>query len=1125
MLKMSLSASINFNLKKDYKLKWAKLKSLLQDKTSLESSLKLLKKQTIEQFAVKLAEIYQDKLEIHSLMNKNGKLFLFFKKDKKETYSKINVKTEVSDLCADSSLQDFLFYFRENNNEMLKIIKNLKEEQKKPFAYFLCHFFYENFFVESPDQEEILYIIYLLLEIEIDNLISPSVESFLNNSFLSEFLSELRNKYEIKNYIDIALNSLIRELDELNFEYNSLDIVNNSKIHLKNYEELGIQNLFFNMEKQMFYINKAFSTELSFVSNRSIRKSTTLNRSNSKYIKNKIFAITNEEIKEEKIPINSYLADDFFNENDLKELYRKENDECMKCFFIRHLRKMKIIKDSNLYNCHHYYFDWMIPCELISKTSINQYNKGYKVIKEFIGKLLDNLSKINLIPYGIKAICKMIYILIKKKFKKISKMEINILICRFLFDMLFFPIFENPDNSSVEKKKMISLDSRKALIDICTVLKKLARGELFDKENNGSFNIFNTFIIESYRKLKTIIDNIITNVKIPERLLVLSKDFYAKEDFSLENFNRSQSETKYEYFDENPHDFMQHKSICFNVEQLFIFFDIVDNNKNLFFEKSSTFEKIYNKLSIYIPYIKKENQTYYVIIDENYNDDYKELLYHEEKIIGLDKSKKSGSLFTKLKFCITYLLSKMEVPNAVWVKDSYDTLTTFKRIHKYLTKYERKKFLPLSWYSHFILDNLKVIDEKYKIKDYNPLYDEINDDITNLLKKQIKLNEFLTVNITTKFFLIENRKNNYKKELENIKKVELNIKAFLFIESADIEICIINGEQHGQLEKIIVDKTNRPANRNNYVICSSLYCCHNNLKEEEINILKRNGHIAQCHCIKIKDFANIFCRFHKEITEEMLNLTLIQDNQNNNSLKEQKAYNLNDKSKIITYSPKQILDVYMNYISYKILGFQLYDSDYIEINKSEEDKKSKDKIIKIIWNYILKSLYIKIFDLPPLVIDETFHLKCFTLSSFIKPSHLKIVNELCDKRISSKLQEHLRNMDNKRTPDGIYEEFRIVMQLIYALYKFFLKQNKVEKKELQNLIIYNIINAKPQRMIFNINFSKVFFDENEVLGNISYKMTEIGKAIDSIQKLDGSNLGISSEEYNAIISQVKFNKK
>jgi hypothetical protein len=179
----------------------------------------------------------------------------------------------------------------------------------------------------------------------------------------------------------------------------------------------------------------------------------------------------------------------------------------------------------------------------------------------------------------------MIYILIKKKFKKISKMEIYILICRFLFDKLFFPIFENPDYSSVERKGMISFDSRKTLLDICTVLKKLVRGELFDKENCGSFNIFNAFIIESYRKLETIVDNIISNVKIPERLLALSNDFYAKENFSLENLHRSNSETKYEYFDENPHDFMQHKSICFNIKQFILFYSIVDFNKDIFIKK------------------------------------------------------------------------------------------------------------------------------------------------------------------------------------------------------------------------------------------------------------------------------------------------------------------------------------------------------------------------------------------------------------------------------------------------------------------------------------------------------------------------------------------------------------
>ena len=1154
MLKMSLSASINFNLKTNYKLKWANLKSLLQDKTSLESSLKLLKKQTIEQFSAKLGEIYKDKLEIHSLMKKNGQLFLSFKRKNPENNSQINVKTELSDLCADSSLQDFLFYFRENNNEMLKIISHLKEEQKQTFASFLCHFFYENFFVESPEQEEILYIIYLLLEKEIDSLISPSVESFLKDSFLNEFLIELRNKSDIKKYLDIVLNTLIRELDETNFEYCSLDIINNSKIHLKNYKEQGIKNSFFDMENQTFYINKSFyinktfSSQFTFISNNAINNdinssmnhevkkiiprsisgaiSRTFARSKSKSYKLPIFVITNDEITQETIPINSYITGEFFNdlnENYLKELYRKENDEFMKCFFIKHLRKIQLLKDNNLYNCHHYYFDLMIKNGLISKTSINQYNKGYKIIKEFIDKLLNNLSKKNIIPYSIKAICKMIYILIKKKFKKISSMDINTLICHFLFDKLFFPIFENPDNSNLEKKMMISLDSRKTLLDICTVLKKLVRGELFDKENCGSFNIFNCFIIESYRKLKSIIDNIISNVKIPERLLILSKDFYYKEDFSLENLNRSENETKYEYFDENPHDFMQHKSICFNVEQLFIFYDIVDNNKNLFVEISPSLEKIYNKLSIYIPYIKKENQTYYVIMDENYNDDNKELLSHEEKIIGLEKSKKSGSLFTKLKFCITHLLSKMEIPNTVWVKDSYNTLTTFKYIHKYLTTYERKKFLPLSWYSHFILENLKVIDEKYKANDYKLLYDEINNDTTNLLKKLNKLNEFLTVNITTKFFLVENRKDNYKKELENIKKVELNIKALLFIESADIDICIMNGDAYRQIEKLVIDKSDPKTNRNNHIISSTIYCSHNNLKEEESNILKKNGHMVQCHCKKIKDFADIFSRFHKEITEEMFNLSLIKDYQN--ALKGRKISNLGDKVKILTCSPKEILDVYMNYISYKMIGFKYYDLDYIQINNSEDDKKNKDKIVKIVWNYILKSLYIKIYDSPPLIIDESFSLKCFTLSNFVKPSHLKIPNIFCDKCISDKIQEHFKNMDKRRTPGGVIEESRIVMQLIYAIYKFFLNQIEVEEKELQNLIIYNIINAKPQRMVFNINFSKIFFDENEVLGKFSYKMDEIEKSITSIQKLDGHSLGISSEEFNANISQVKFNKK
>ena len=108
---------------------------------------------------------------------------------------------------------------------MLKLINIANKEQRQILIPFLCHFYYENFFVESTEQDEIFYIIYLLLEKEIDNLNAPLAYSFLKDSFLAEFLLELGSKYEIKKYLDIVLNSLIRESNEVHSNYSSLDIL------------------------------------------------------------------------------------------------------------------------------------------------------------------------------------------------------------------------------------------------------------------------------------------------------------------------------------------------------------------------------------------------------------------------------------------------------------------------------------------------------------------------------------------------------------------------------------------------------------------------------------------------------------------------------------------------------------------------------------------------------------------------------------------------------------------------------------------------------------------------------------------------------------------------------------
>jgi hypothetical protein len=213
--------------RKFYNSKWANLKFFLQDKSSLEASVNLLKNKTIKQFSTKCKEIYSKKIETHLLAQKNRNLIVRGLKSLYEGYEDMSSKIAVTDGITEfpPEIQNFFFIFRESNHLMLKLIESIKYRKEIDLlAPFLCHFFYENFYMESTEQEEMIYIIYLLLEKEIDNLITPGENTFLDESFISAFLSQMSNRYEIKNYIDIILNELICNLEELHSEFYFLEI-------------------------------------------------------------------------------------------------------------------------------------------------------------------------------------------------------------------------------------------------------------------------------------------------------------------------------------------------------------------------------------------------------------------------------------------------------------------------------------------------------------------------------------------------------------------------------------------------------------------------------------------------------------------------------------------------------------------------------------------------------------------------------------------------------------------------------------------------------------------------------------------------------------------------------------
>ena len=109
-------------------------------------------------------------------------------------------------------LYKLMFYFRESNELILKLIENCPKENYEQFANFLCHYFFVNIFSSSFLNENLLTLIYLLLEKEVDNIQSiTSFVSFLDptQNFTAKLLRCLSRKDEVKVYLETILKKLL----------------------------------------------------------------------------------------------------------------------------------------------------------------------------------------------------------------------------------------------------------------------------------------------------------------------------------------------------------------------------------------------------------------------------------------------------------------------------------------------------------------------------------------------------------------------------------------------------------------------------------------------------------------------------------------------------------------------------------------------------------------------------------------------------------------------------------------------------------------------------------------------------------------------------------------------------
>ncbi len=107
-------------------------------------------------------------------------------------------------------ISEILFLLRNNNDIIMNIIKKCPENSYDQLADFLVNFFYENTIDSSFNEEELIIIIYLIIEehflnklpkvIFTNNIDNKKMKEFLSDSILYEIFKSITRKPDVRNF-------------------------------------------------------------------------------------------------------------------------------------------------------------------------------------------------------------------------------------------------------------------------------------------------------------------------------------------------------------------------------------------------------------------------------------------------------------------------------------------------------------------------------------------------------------------------------------------------------------------------------------------------------------------------------------------------------------------------------------------------------------------------------------------------------------------------------------------------------------------------------------------------------------------------------------------------------------
>ena len=1157
--------------------KWLTLQKTIKEEITLEDVIISQQKNDFNHLKDYFKEYYTAKLNIRKTFNDIRKIRENDFKDFKELNIEDNIDNVLLQAC--EPIKNLLFLFRNDYNYIIKLVSLIddldEEEQVESLAQLFCNQFYDNILIPNPEQEELLLLIYKLLVEEIAPMNSALIDDFLNeSSFIGKFCSTYMNREEFELYLSILINPLISSIENENKECLDMSLISISEYLRKKYK---YKNNIFELEnstpEEIDYEKILFSeipkTKITFKKNIELEdeENTKIKNNDSNNDKNKIEENIIVDNKNEKKYKEEYKED--LTLEKINDIITNEKDTDLKDFYLYQLEQ--ISTETDIFSNKGLIEVLKDQCfEENRKLLVKKYKSNFLFIQQKIDFLIQSIiDKISTFPYTVRCICKIIFLLISKKFPLLPRYLKNSFVGKFIFEKCIFPVL-NLENKNITEAKIFSNSTKNCLNEIVTILYNANKCMLFNSNNDTEKTIFNYYLIEIIPilnkfydklidvKLPKVLDDLVSEEKLEISEYMNEKLFSFKHKHELQDQNKEQSKDNkinnekkinlnknsqqyyYNYFIENSDEILHLQCICFSIPDILFIMNLINKNIKLFsnLDKYSFFCKTVERIQADEYKLDSEMNKnpkliqFFLIFKDEKNSQLEKLIVQKDKIVSTFEggNEESELICKRVKFCIKTILKGLNLLN----NKDFTYLNMATSTDKFLTALkfilddlgelsEKKNQIPLKWYGQYISNNKRLLNITYQNNDFEQLYDEIYNEELNILNELKLFSSIIITRDGMNLRCAEKIIEKIKYALKHIREAKKFLKIEKFVDKEEIEVCITTKEieskekskSKGNKNKKSKEERNGINQPNPAIIINDGSKCEHKIKIFEPSSSNNNTNnisLTEEEKNENKKIPN-HSYFIKDFINKFSKSSFLKDKEH-----KFKTLSLLVKEDIFSGERKNqiylAIDKYMDIVKDKIKNSKKYPELFENISDTEVEEISQK-----IEDHILRKIYKFVYIEKPTESDLQFYEKTLYLD-WIQPEQLDInkvyVNqlgyaELCIK----KMTEAKSVFDKINCIRDAHTNMNNTIKFSSG------KNDDAGQDELTPIFQYLVIKAQPKRIHSDINYIKTFLGDSSLRGEEGFLVTQMESATSFITSINHETLKISKEVYDEKVKDAK----